>query len=168
MANNRASLLNGLRTGGVRSTSYNGQLQTETPLTASVGGQFSRRLSTMQSQGFPFEGDDDFGVDLTQYAPPMTAPAVDTTFQTMQQYVPQAALMQAQLQAYQRALLVNSMSGPYGPDPQARMQMQLEMLKLQVRERSRSLRPPRYRMDPLILPSSGASAAATPATTASV
>lgn len=141
MSNHRASLLSGLRTGGVRSSSNPAQIP-NAPLTAAIGGQFPYRLSSFApNNGIESQNPDQFfsdpTPDLSHLAAPMTASALDGNgFANMQQQQhAQAILLQAQMQAQamQRAFLVGQAHGNRGisPDSQA-IQLQIDLLKLQA------------------------------------
>lgn len=140
--NSRASLLAGLRTGGVRSTSQPHQA----PHTAALTGSFSlpRFTSTAhQSTPFPEEDEDDDLADMAAHSLsfngtnyngrqgiPMTAAADGSAHNFQQQ---QQQLIMRQLAA-QRAAMGGGMSYPVNGDQtemQAQM-MQMEMLKYQV------------------------------------
>ena len=140
MSNHRASLLSGLRTGGVRSSSNPAQIP-NAPLTAAIGGQFPYRLSSFApNNGIESQNPDQFfsdpTPDLSHHVAPMTASALDGNgFANMQQQHAQAILLQAQMQAQamQRAFLVGQAHGNRGisPDSQA-IQLQIDLLKLQA------------------------------------
>jgi hypothetical protein len=140
--NSRASLLAGLRTGGVRSTSQPYQV----PHTAALTGSFSapRFASTSHpSNPFPEEDEDDELADIAAHSLsfngtsfngrqgiPMTAAADGSAHNFQQQ---QQQLIMRQLAA-QRAAMGAGMSYP-GNGDQTEMQaqmMQMEMLKYQV------------------------------------
>ncbi|KAF8324434.1 uncharacterized protein EI90DRAFT_3129901 [Cantharellus anzutake] len=139
MSNHRASLLAGLRTGGVRSVSNPGQIP-NAPMTAAIGGQFPRHSSPFVSGNVvEFQGSDQFYSDSFDTLPPgapMTASVLDGgNFVNMQQQHAQAVFLQAQMQAQamQRAFLVGQANANRGvsPDPQT-IQLQIDLLKLQA------------------------------------
>ncbi|KAF9506575.1 hypothetical protein BS47DRAFT_1352595 [Hydnum rufescens UP504] len=136
MSNHRASLLSGLRTGGVRSSSNPSQIQMDAPYTTAIGTQFPRRSSTTLSQNSAFRDDAEFLPDfmnpLVPVQHPMTASVLEGGFPDVQQQHAQAMFMRAQAHAVQRAVMGSqrNMSVGAGSDQQA-LQMQLGFLRVQ-------------------------------------
>src|SRR5258708_867898 len=138
MSNHRASLLSGLRTGGVRSSSNPGQVP-NTPMTAAIGGQFPCRLSSFVSNnGVDSQPPDQFSTDPSSFDPvaPIAPAALDANgLANIQQQHAQAVLLHAQMQAQalQRAFLAGPAHGNRGVSPDAHaIQLQIDLLKLQV------------------------------------
>jgi hypothetical protein len=126
MSSNRASLLAGLRTGGVRSASNPHQI----PQTAAPGGSFPRYpQSNFPAQSYnDADADDDladqfanihFGRSING---PMTAGVIGSNNPFQQQQQAQLMLIQAQI-AMQNGLTV---------DQAQAMQMQMDMMRLQA------------------------------------
>jgi hypothetical protein len=127
--NNRASLLAGLRTGGVRSTSNT------IPHTAAPGGSFQiPRFASGNYNGYDEESMDDgsdmLGQNLNLGPPrrqsmPMTAGAVDASMFQQQQLAQQQMMMR-------QAASQRGQNGYPSMDFQAQAQMQLQMQQMQM------------------------------------
>ena len=131
MSSNRASLLAGLRTGGVRTPSNSHQI----PQTAAPGGSFPRYNS---GYGYEEEDEADQISDLManqmhlgrSVNGPMTAGVVGgNMFQQQQQAQMMMLHAQAQAQAAQYAMQGHA----NGVSVDQMMQMQMDMMRLQVR-----------------------------------
>ncbi|KAF8922565.1 hypothetical protein CPB85DRAFT_1427860 [Mucidula mucida] len=136
-SNNRASLLSGLRTGGVRSTS------TSMPHTAGVAGSFSiPRFASQHHQSiFPEEDEDDFVAEMPAHnaysnklfgnrTHPMTA-AVDGPNNRFSQH--QQRGMNPNSAPFTPSFATNMMAQPNAQTQAFQMQMmQMEMLRLQA------------------------------------
>lgn len=140
--NPRASLLAGLRTGGVRSASQPHHI----PHTAAPGGSFNvPRFASASHPSNQFPEEDDENDQIMELAPhpsgnmhgrqgiPMTASAADGAINKFQEQ--QQQLMLRQLAA-QRAAIGGGIPYPDGDHAEMQAQMmQMEMLKYQVRVR---------------------------------
>lgn len=127
--NTRASLLSGLRTGGVRSTSNT------IPHTAAPGGSFQiPRFASGNYNGYDEESMDD-GADMLgqglnlgparRQSMPMTASAVDASMFQQQQLAQQQMMMR-------QAAAQRGHNGYPSMDFQAQAQMQLQMQQMQM------------------------------------
>lgn len=133
-SNNRASLLSGLRTGGVRSAS--GSMM---PHTAAVGGSFQipRFPSSHQSTPAYDEGGDDFGQTLqygsmNPYGIPMTASHIDSRAPRFQQSQ-QSSMQQQQMLRQAQIAALSGMQGMVNPMDQAQAQfLQLQLMQAMV------------------------------------
>lgn len=138
-SNHRASLLSGLRTGGVRTASNPSHLQMNGPYTAAVGGQFPRHASF--GANFEDDGSDQLAASMAQKlnfggGMPMTASAAESGLPMFQQQQhAQALYLQAQAQAAQFAAMSGQSAFNNGmtPEQAQNFQMQMEFMRLQVR-----------------------------------
>jgi len=146
--NSRASLLAGLRTGGVRSAT-----QPTVPQTAAPGGSFNvPRFASYSAQHIPEEEADELA-DMVSHTmhlngsrrmhQPVTASAADGVGNRFQQQQQAALLRQF---AVQRAAMNGMSVGAMGVDPQLQAQaqlqmqvMQMEMLKLQALQQAQQV-----------------------------
>jgi hypothetical protein len=139
-SNGRASLLSGLRTGGVRSASQ----PSIVPHTAAVGGSFNvpRHPYNHQQSHFPEEEADELA-DMLNYSMnfngasgnhrmmPATAGPLDGAAGNRFQQQQQAAFLQ-QMAAQRSAMNGMGIPGMAGVDPMQMQLMQLELMKLQA------------------------------------